>query len=219
MKPSTGVVLLITVVVVLYFVALGLGFALNRDNGTSVDAVGSWKKALGGLSALFAPPLDLRAVDCNGQPVTGLFKLTEANPKCTLRFSASEDDYRKGELDFLRTPATNDLAVLVRAEFKEKYFHEEERDQSKCFTDPPPIAGQLPTGQIELPKEVKQLPLRLQIRYTPNEGGDAATWKCWLLLARGEPFGVTVLEDGGNLELECVGCAAGAQRELLLRLK
>jgi hypothetical protein len=222
MKPATGVVLLLAVVVALYFVALGLGLAFNRGgDGTSVDDVsGGWKKALGALTPLFAPPLDLRAVACNGQPVTGLFKLTEGNAECSLEFTSSDDDYRKGELEVLRTPATNDLAVLVRAEFNEKYFHREERDKSKCFVDPAPLPGALPgVGEIPYPDEVTARKLRLQIRYLPNGDSDPDTWKCWLLQDRSEPFGFTVLADGGSLALECVGCAAGAQRELLLRLK
>ena len=61
--------------------------------------------------------------------------------------------------------------------------------------------------------------LRLQIRYVPNDEGDDDTWKCWLLHDRSEPFGITVLADGGSLTLQCVGCAADSQRELLLRVK
>ena len=127
---------------------------------------------------------------------------------------------RKGELDFLRTPATNDLAVFIRAEFKDPPFAEANRDKWKCFTDPLPLPGALP-GQVEIqyPDEVKERKLRLQIRYVPNDEGADDTWKCWLLHDRSEPFGITMLADGGSLTLQCVGCAADSQRELLLRVK
>ena len=113
MKPATSVVLLIGVVVALYCVALGLGLVLNRGGGGSSvnDVSGGWKKALGGLSGLFAPPLDLTGLTCNGQPLTGLFKLTEGSPECTLRFPPSDDDYRKGELDFLRPDAKSQVTI------------------------------------------------------------------------------------------------------------
>jgi hypothetical protein len=63
------------------------------------------------------------------------------------------------------------------------------------------------------------LPPAAQIRYRPNDESDAETWVCWVPHDRSEPYRFTVLAAGASLALECVGCAAGAQRELLLRLK
>lgn len=206
MKPATRLALIIAGAIVLYAVALGVGLTLNgRSEGPGLGEIGDgWQGALGKLGEWFAPRLELGPpIDCNGQPVDRLFTLTAANDACVLRFSGSDDvDYRKGELALVRTPATAALGMYVRGRFEERYFPRAERDDATCLVD-----------------DDRLQPFRLEIRYEPNDSDGDDTWACWLVHDLAQPFTLTVLKDGGDLSLRCVGCDAGEGREVLLRMR
>lgn len=209
MKPIVILLLLIAVVLVLYFGALGLGFARNGSgNGgkpTSLDDMGgAWLDALGGVSAWFAPKIELKGLLCNDQPVEKLFRLREAgnnDPRdtCTLSIGTSDEEYRKAELRALvLTPGTPEPAVYVWAVFDEGRFPQAKYGD-KCATE------------LE--------PFRLELRFDPAGDPPDDPWECWLRQKDKKPVALTVLKGGGQLVLQCVGCSAAQRKELVLQMK
>jgi hypothetical protein len=206
MKPATGIVLLLVVVVALYFIALGTGLAVNGDSDderSSENVGGGWQSALGSMTSIFAPRLRLGAIACNGQPVAEVFKLTAGQPECALAFPRNRnEDYRKAELALIANAASDELEMFVLAKLDERW--------ENCLPDPVP--------PLPLPQRVLDSSFRLQIAYAPEGGGDGDV-DCWLVHDPSEPFQMTVFEEGGQLTLSCTGCSAEAQREVSLRMR
>ena len=224
MKPSTKLILLLVVVTLLFIAALVMGVYMNdKDKGRSPnDAIKrNWLKALGGLSAVFAPKIDLKSLSCTeyaqpsgqpGQPVVhlrdqsvkGSFELTDAHPTCSIDIPKDgKHDYRHAELRV----AGNAPTVYVHAKFAGKDFPREKRDRSKCSLDPPD------------PRDPDTLldGFRLEVSFT--EGDVKDPWKCWLKQEANEPISVTVLQDGGRLTLTCLGCKSSPQRIVRMEME
>jgi len=217
MKPATGLVLLLVVAIVLYFVALGMGLALNDgdDGPRSSGGGGGWQAALGSVTASFAPRLELGGIVCNGQPVRQPFELTESSAQCEMDFPRSlRHDYRKAELDVVAAPQSKELAVFVRGKFSNDQRREQGIDEAMCL----PLVPLPPAPARDLPSNVKPDTFRLEIELMPKEDTES-TWECWLPHEATAPFSVTVLKDGATLRLACEGCSADEQREVALRMK
>jgi hypothetical protein len=213
-KPSTKLILLLVVVSALFVAALVLGVFINHggNNGrpSGVDGMKrDWLKALGALSGLFAPRVDLASLRCKDAPkppvvsafeqrVDRPFELTAAHPTCEIQIPGdSKHDYRHAKLKVLDTTAT----VYVRAQFAEHDFPRAERDPSKCFLDKEPLDA-----------------FRMEVRY--SDGGSAKDpWECWLKQEPNEPISVTVLKDPGRLALSCAGCKSDGKKTIRLEME
>ena len=207
MKPVVVLILLIAIVLVLYSVVLGVDLGSKGEGKPkSIDSAGAgWVDAMSGLTAWFAPALELPDALCNGQRVSGLFRLTESAPNCSFAIprDPEKNTYRHAELRVIATSGAKPPTVYVRAVFDEDDFAKNDRDPDTCIlTDP----------------EERLDPYRLELEYDPaGDGPD--DWSCWLLQKPSKPASLTVLEDGGTLTLTCVGCDTSERREVTLRLK
>jgi hypothetical protein len=191
------VVILLAIVVVLYLVTVGLGVSQGEGDRDVESLSQSWIGALGSLTAWFAPELALDGIKCNGngQPVSQIFRLTEATPACALALPADRDeDYRHAELSVVATGSAPLPDVFIKARF------ESENRPETCRSSEP------------------QPPFWLEVAYTPN-GDEPEGDICWLPHDRKKALSITVLEDGGTLTLTCTGCDADARREVVLRMR
>ena len=215
MKPATATVLLLVVVVLLYVAALALGLVVNGRGGASSagESDRDWLAGLGALSAPFAPHLDVSRLQCKAaasagvsgksQAVAKAFKLTEDHPTCDIEFPGDKsEDYRRAELELL-PGASSQPAVYVLAAYEQKPYPSAKRDRSKCFLDEPSIPHAF----------------RLQLRFEIDLDEMDNPWTCWLHQDARDPVSITVLEDGGKVTLECVGCNASARREIGMRMQ
>jgi hypothetical protein len=214
-KPSTKLILLLVVVILLFIAALVTGIYMNGkgNGGSPTDAIKrDWLKALGGLSALFAPKIVLAPLHCTelpkpGQPAVGLsqqrvdgpFELTEAHPTCAIDIPKdAKHDYRHAEL---KVSGTGTLAtVYVRAQFSADDFPKANRDMKKCFLDGEPLDA-----------------FRLELRYAAGAADNS--WECWLKQDPNEAISVTVLQDGGRLTLTCNGCKSDSQKIIRMKME
>jgi len=204
----------IIVLAVLYLVALGVGFQMNRDDFSLADVQKSWFSKVGGWIAGPWPRLDLKQLNCIYQPAgTGMVKvqpadrliaLTEAKPSCSISIPPVDPHgpkYRKTSVSVLGGGAS----LFVFARFDKTYFPEAKRS-SDCFYD-----RDLPKG------------FRLMLKYQPTRKQEGDLWSCWLRKQAGEAADFMAMRDGGTLTLTCVGCCArcdaGRPKELRLRLK
>jgi hypothetical protein len=209
-KPRTKLILLIVVVGLLFVATLIMGvFTNDAGNGGLDDLKSSWVKGFGGLSARFAPPIELAKLRCKETPkqpigsvfeqrVDRPFELTEAHPACEIEIPGDRTrEYRRAELKVIGTTAT----VYLRAQFQEKYFRINERDKTKCFFDHEPRDA-----------------FRMEMRPV---GGDAddGTWECWLKQKPNEPISLTALREGARFVLTCVGCKSEGQRVIRMKME
>ena len=210
MKPATGVVLLLVAVVLLYAAALALGVAVNRGGGKpSAGGGDDWLAGLGNMTSAFATPLDVSRLQCRvevpgggsgkSQPVAQRFALNEDDAACTIRIPHdSREDYRHASLEVQDTPAAQQLGVYLRANCDDDEVSFCERGRKTCFRDGETIPHAF----------------RLEVTFEPLEDPN-----CWLQRDRDDQISVTVLEDGGALTLECIGCDADAKRRIDLLMQ
>jgi len=227
-KTSTKLILLLGVVLLLFVATLVVGIFMN-DGGNggrpkSVDTMKrGWPKRLSGLSALFTPPIELGELHCTEtprqplgpvfkQPVATRFELTEAHPACEIEIPGDrKSEARRAELKVDGTTAT----VYVRAQFKQKFFPIDKRDETKCFIDPPDCLRTLTCPNTKPPKPLDAF--RLEVRAV--DGGADGTWECWLKQEPDEPVAVIALRDTTRLTLTCHGCKSGGQRTIRMKME
>ncbi len=157
-------------------------------------------RALDALLAPLAPPLALNGLQCAGQPVAKIFRLTAASPACTVRLCGAcrlpdgeveAAEHRRGEL------RVYDAGV-----------------RAFVFVDVP--SEQRPQGCRDALPETG---VRLTLTYTPDDGGDGDRVQCWLERDAAEPIALSVLQGGGTLALECLGCDQAKDQGIRLRIR
>lgn len=204
MSTRTKLILLLVAVALLFIllVVFDTFFKSQRDS-QDLDAFRAFTdSALLKVTEALADKVDLDGLQCAQQPVARPFSLNKSRKACEIRIPPDRDtEVRTAKLQVSNgNPSAGTPDVYVFAEFDESDFPERERDPAKCFTaDSPPGA------------------FRLEVVYDSGESVDNS-WSCWLRQDRGEPVSIVALEDGGRLNLECVGCDSGS-RSLSLRLR
>ncbi len=202
---KTGILLIIAAVV-LYAGALTLGLFTNQTReAPSADQSGrDWLASLGGMTAGFAPRLDLKRLRCNGQPVSRPFMLTQAAESCELSIPGDADeDYRHATLELLPAGGSSRPGVYIRAKYEQGRFPVERRDPASCFLD----------GE-ELPHA-----FHLEVRLRVEDEDLDDPWECWLQHKAEDPVSLTVMKEGGRITLRCAGCDNDARQEIRARMK
>jgi hypothetical protein len=194
-------IILLILFAALYLGALAFGVATlesdsERENGRQDMSAGDrpFLRFLDKPLSLLAPPLLLRGLECNGQPVAKMFRLTESASACTLTLSVGTDqEFRRGEVKTYGSGVTIWWAVEVD--------------------------GERPKGCKDPEEVLRTSGLRLILAYEPqgedSENGDT----CWLKQDRDRPASITVAEAGGSLSLSCSGCEEENDKNIRLRLK
>jgi hypothetical protein len=202
---KTGI-LLVVVAVVLYAGALTLGLFTNQTReAPSADQSGrDWLVSLNGMTARFAPHVDLKRLRCNGQPVSRPFRLTHAAQLCELDVPGSADeDYRQTTLELLPGEGGAKPGVYIRAKYEQGRFPVEQRNPASCFLD----------GE-ELPHA-----FRLEVRLAAEDEDLNDPWECWLQHKAEDSVSLTVMQEGGRITLRCAGCDDDTRREIRARMK
>lgn len=192
-KKLIIIIVVLSLIGVLYLVALGVGLGGDDEGELSASDLrnsiaGRFERMFGNL----APRIDLRRIYCNGQRVSEDFLLTEDKARCELKLPGPDDgDYHKAKLEI-----TGASTIWLRSSKQEDTDFE---------LDQP----------CEPYSAVSGTP-RLEVTFVPD-GKDMAN--CWIQQSRGKPISLVVLEGGADLKLECKGCSSDPKREIELRMR
>ncbi len=196
MKRNKVIFILLVISAVLYFITLGMGVKLNKDDTpTSAQIKDSWVKSMDGLLSHFGPSLNLKGLYCEQQPVARIFTLTSEREKCEISIPRDPDEkYRKGNLRVFDTG----VKVYLRSDAEER--------APDCLND-----DQIDSG--------------LNIEYFPAGKPDEksqVTPICWLAVESEDPIRmirVMVMQTGGVLRLICTICKDRTQFSLRLKMQ
>lgn len=185
------IVAVLAAVAGLYVVALGLGLGAGRGGSVSVATI---ERGIGGrlddLLGRFAPRAQVERLYCRRQRLSDGVRLTAADPQCRFVIPASEQRYRRLELEVQPPRSTPVWLKSAR-----------QRDGDYTLN-----VACVPYG------DVAGAP-RLEVDYQPA-GGAAAADPCWVRQARDEPVSLVVMAAGAALTIECRGCSQSPRREL-----
>lgn len=194
--------LVLVVIAALYVLALGIGLSRNdREYSASEQKDGIAGRIMGLLGGL-APRLEVSDLKCRQgqreQGVAAAFRLTEQQPSCDIHIPSKNPppSYRKTYL--------------------------------RIFQGNTPVPAYI--GYV---KPERELPLdmpckhygrvtarpRLELVYYPaGKEVQSNTDLCWAE-QEGEGIDFTIMGDGGDLKLRCVGCTQRPQRFITMRLE
>lgn len=181
------ILVVLAILGLLFFLGLGAGFVLHGSSkgepGSSTDTrPPDFVKLLDEWLAPFGPKLKLSGVQCNHQPVTRTFQLTQAAPECVLTFPPAPDGEKTRKAS-LRIVAGGGIPV----QFAYK------KPEQKPGTSPDPCFAAQPNG--------------LKLIFT--EVGQTPSTECWSSKPPGKPIRIIALQKAATLRLLCEACQAG----------
>ena len=124
MNKKKIVIAILILIGLLFLVAFGAGFKVNRE--PAPDPPKSYKpgglmKGIGDLMAPFAPSVNADRLRCNDQPMETIFLLTRDKDSCVVSIPPSKEQYRKGTLRM-----TSAKGPAVEVEYRERNGEEGE---------------------------------------------------------------------------------------------
>lgn len=198
MSPRTRLILLTIIVALLFSVTLIVRIFVpdsTSSNASSRPPDAAKNRVFLALAGL-SPGIDLTQLNCNGRRADRPLTLTANLPECRLRIGrAANTKVRSARL----STDTAGLTVYVVGVFEEARAAKAQRDKRTCLLDEDDLTA-----------------FRLVVEYQPRNPPEGETWSCFLKQNKGDNVTVVALEDGGVLNLLCVGCEGSDRRVTLL---
>ena len=183
--------------VLLYLLAMTAGLAQGKGQTVSIDRIKSSAAGMiDGLLGGFAPQVRLAGLKCDGQSVRSEFVMSPDHAFCDIDLEGHDDRFQAARLKILTPGAT----VYLRS------AKPEEGAQFK-----PPCVDDLPSRSLE-------------VFYLPK-GEDEPGNRCWIRQKKDTETGliedlrITVLPEGGTLQLRCEDCDGDQPYSVRLKME
>ena len=208
MKQNKLVIVVLIIIALLFVIGLGANLFRNKEdknNGLSMSKAGElkngWLGSMESAMAVFSDALDSSRLQkrSNCQTDGRTYKLVDEST-CEIMID------RKNGAEFEKAVLTvEDADVKVLVPYPDDEACPETTRGSgislKKFKRPQAPAGTAEIRPDRVQPGASRQPLQLSVVYIPK-GGDEEKAKCEVT----EDIGLTVLEEGGKLRLQCEGC-------------